>query len=205
MKALSTALTLAMLAGLAGCVGQSGSAASAWYDGRDAIPPRGDRIYICHAFGCALKTPVDFAGRDIAALRRILAEGRGSPAAERRAIAKAVQWQERRVGKIVGSDKDVGGLDMQNAGVPGQMDCIDEASNTTSLLLVAEARGLLRHHRVESPVARGFFLDGRYPHATAVVRETASGTAFAVDSWPEANGVEPHIKPLAAWFNDYPS
>jgi hypothetical protein len=80
------------------------------------------------------------------------------------------------------------------------MDCIDEATNTTSVLLVAERRGLLRHHEVTSPVARGFFLDGRYPHATAVLRETGGGSAWAVDSWPEANGKPPLVQPLDAWF-----
>ena len=80
------------------------------------------------------------------------------------------------------------------------MDCIDEATNTTSLLLVAQRRGMLKHHRVTTPVARGFFLDGRYPHATAVVKEKASGRAYAVDSWPKANGAKPDILDLDDWF-----
>lgn len=112
----------------------------------------------------------------------------------------AVSWAEKRVAKTVGSENDIGGLDMQNAGVRGQMDCIDEATNTTSLLLVAEARGMLKHHRVTTPVARGFFLDGRYPHATAVVVEKRSGTAFAIDSWPHPNGAPPNVLRLDNWF-----
>jgi len=187
---------------LSGCASQSQSDATAWYNGQDAVAPKNNRVYVCHSFGCARKTPVDFSNRDLARLKSILASGRGSPEEERAAIARAVSWQEKRVGHVVGSSNDVGGFDMHNAGVVGQMDCIDEASNTTSLLLIAEKKGLLRHHKVASPVARGFFLDGRYPHATATIKEKKTGTAFAVDSWPDANGVPPQIKPLDIWFSE---
>ena len=94
---------------------------------------------------------------------------------------------------------------MQNAGVPGQMDCVDEASNTTSLLMFAQMHGLLKHHRIHSPVARGFFLDFRYPHATAVVTDIKSGKKFAVDSWKYDNGVFPDIKPLDVWMSESPA
>ncbi len=185
---------------LPGCAGQAAGRPQAWYAAHNGVPPRLHRIYVCHAFGCALKTPVDFSKRDLSRLRQILAAGRANPEAERRAIARAVAWNEKRVAPLVGSENDVGGLDLANAGVPGQMDCIDEATNTTSLLLVAEENGLLRHHRVTTPVARGYFLDGRYPHATAVVVERESGAAHAVDSWPQANGELPTVMPLDDWF-----
>ncbi|MEJ8475986.1 hypothetical protein [Roseibium algae] len=198
---LLTGSLLCALATLAGCAGQANGNASAWYNGREAIGPTASRIYICHGFGCTYTTPVDFSGRDLRRLKTILASGRKSPAAERRAISKAVQWQETRVGPTVGSSNDVGGLDMQNARVRGQMDCIDEATNTNSLLLVAEKHGFLKHHSVSSPVARGFFLDGRYPHATATVREINTNAVFAVDSWPDSNGKPPKISELTVWMS----
>ena len=167
------------------------------------VAPRSDRIYVCHSFGCARKTAVDFSAADLKKLRQILGKGSKSSASERTAIASAVAWNERRVAPIVGSGGDEGGFDLQNSGIPGQMDCIDEASNTTSLLLVAERHGMLSHHRVLSPVARGFFLDGRYPHATAVIAENGGGREFAVDSWPMANGETPLVQDLNAWFAAY--
>ena len=103
----------------------------------------------------------------------------------------------------VGSAGDKGGFTF-DSGVPGQMDCIDEATNTTSLLLVAQRHGYLKYHDVRSPVARGFFLDGRYPHATAVVAEKKGGRTFAVDSWTHDNGVLPDVMPLDRWFAHYP-
>ena len=194
---------LGLLGGLllSGCAGQSQGAATAWYDGHNGLQPRTDRIYICHGFGCTYKTPVDFSSKDLGRLRRILAAGAGSSKAELQAISKAVQWEEKRVGPIVGSSNDIGGLDMRNAGVRGQMDCLDEATNTNSLLLIAQKHGMLKYHTVASPVARGFFLDGRYPHATAVVKEKQSNKAFAIDSWPTDNGKPPVIQPLDVWFS----
>ncbi|WP_439529159.1 hypothetical protein [Pannonibacter sp.] len=194
-------LVLALLPvfGLAGCAAQSSSSATGWYDSQNGVMPRPERVYICHAFGCARKTPVDLGRRDLNRLQAFLRSGAASPAAERAAVARAVAWMESRVAVQVGSQNDRGGLDLQGAGVPGQMDCIDEATNTTSLLLLVEARGWLRHHSVRAPVARGFLLDGRYPHATAVLRET-KGRDYAIDSWPKANGLPPVVQPLDDWF-----
>ncbi len=56
-----------------------------------------------------------------------------------------------------------------------------------------------------APIARGFFLDGRYPHATAVIKEKASGKQHAVDSWVHDNGVYPEIKPLSVWLKESPA
>lgn len=196
--------SLAILALLTGCASQVSSIPTAWYAQHRGLAPSGDRIYVCHAFGCARRTPVTLTAADVKRLAGFLAEGAKSASAERAAVARAVAWLEVRVAPVVGSKGDIGGLDLHNAGVPGQMDCLDEATNTTSYLLVLASHGLLRHHRVASPVARGFFLDGRYPHATAVLVETRSGGAYAIDSWPHSNGVRPDVIPLETWFATWP-
>lgn len=195
---------LALAAALAGCAAQAVGPASSWYALHDTVPPRGDRVYICHGFGCTYREPVAFSAGDLSRLRRILAAGAKSPEAERQAISRAVQWQERRVAPIAGSQNDRGGFDPPTS-EPGQLDCIDEATNTTSLLIVAERHGYLKHHRVATPVARGFFLDGRYPHATAVVAEKVGGRTYAIDSWVRANGEAPDVMPLATWFSRSPT
>lgn len=184
------------------CASQSTSEATGWFGTHDGVPPKPNKVYICHGFGCAYKTPVEYSRQDLALLRAILVSGRASPKVERQAIAKAVVWQERRVASTVGSQDDIGGFDIENAGVSGQMDCIDESTNTTSLLLIAQRHKMLRHHRVSAPVARGFFLDGRYPHATATVTEKKTGTVYAVDSWVHENGKRPDIMPIERWLAD---
>lgn len=189
--------------GLAGCAVQADGDALMWYGG-DRVAPKGDRVYICHGFGCAFRTPVDFSARDLSRLKSILAQGSGSAEAERKAVAKAVAWQERRVASAVGSGDDKGGFDMKNAGVRGQMDCIDESTNTNSFLLVAEKHGYLKYHKVSAPVARGFFLDGRYPHATATLREKETGKVYAIDSWPTDNGKLPVVQDLDEWMASRP-
>ncbi len=185
---------------LGACAAQSTGDAKNWYGNHNGVAPKTAKIYICHGFGCAYKTPVNYSSKDLQKIRSILGSGRGSPAAERQAIGRAVQWQERRVAAQVGSANDVGGFDMENARKRGQMDCIDESTNTTSLLLMAEKHGYLKHHRVSAPVSRGFFLDLRYPHATATVTEKKTGKTFAIDSWVRANGQKPDILPLDVWM-----
>jgi hypothetical protein len=82
------------------------------------------------------------------------------------------------------------------------MDCIDETANTTSLLLVLQEKGLLFHHQVERPQSRGLFIDGRYPHVTAIIVEKGSGREWAVDPWTKAPGQLPDILPLIEWRQD---
>ncbi|WP_319531918.1 hypothetical protein [uncultured Cohaesibacter sp.] len=198
-------LALGCVALLSGCITQKSDSPDHWIKAMNNRPATKSTIYVCHAFGCKLKYTFRPTSKDIAKLKSILAKGKRSPEAERKAIGNAVVWFEKRVGPLMGSDKDKGGLDMHNSGVPGQMDCIDEASNTTSLIVFAEKHGLLTHYTVQSPVARGFFLDGRYPHATAVIKEKKSGKRYAVDSWLFDNGVFPAIKPLHVWMSESPS
>lgn len=198
-----TLAILPTLLAVAGCVEQSRGAPDLWYDAHDAVPPRKTAVSVCHGFGCKLKTSVAFTGADIAAMRKAIGPAR-TPADERAGVARMVAWAERRVAPTVGSADDVPGLDLVNAGVAGQMDCIDEATNTTSYLLVAAENRLLRHHSVGKPVARGFFIDGRYPHATATLIDP-DGTPWAIDSWPHRNGAEPDVMLLSEWFAKWPS
>lgn len=188
---------------LAGCV-SSGTSPMGWYATQDARTPDGLTIGICHAFGCQRQTTVRLNERDVTALAGIMANGSQSPAAERAALAQAVMWMESRVGREVGSHNDIGGLDMQNAGRPGQMDCLDETTNTTTTMILLAENGLLTHHTPGYPVARGFFLDGRYPHATAVLHETATGDDWAIDPWPYANAEDVDVMPLDQWYNTWP-
>ena len=186
---------------LAGCQTQANRDVGNWYDWQVVKQPSNNRIRICHGFDCHYQEPLIIDDGSIAKLGEIIAEGSGSAAEERQALAKAVQWFEILVGPIVGSDKDIGGFVGDASGERGQMDCIDEATNTTSLFLLAEKNGFIKHHIVKHPVARGFLLDGRFPHATAVIEVTVTGAQFAIDSWVYDNGVIPDVIPLEKWFS----
>ncbi|HQF30461.1 MAG TPA: hypothetical protein PLJ34_03360, partial [Hyphomicrobiales bacterium] len=177
----------------------------AWYSGHSVATPKGDRVMVCHSYGCARRVPLALSGADVAKLQSMLAAGKASPAAEREAVSHAVQWYERKTAALIGGTPDRSKTEPSMSGVPGQMDCVDEATNTTSLLVLASERGLLAHHRVGAPVARGFFLDGRYPHVTAVLVENDDGRPYAVDSWPGPNAAPPEVMTLDKWFATWSS
>ena len=119
------------------------------------------------------------------------------PQTERRQLAEAIAVFERLVGPRTGTAGDLGRT-FGAFGKSGQMDCIDEATNTSAYLRIMAAAGLLRWHRVEATATRGFILLG-WPHTTAVISETVSGRRFAVDSWFHDNGQPPEIVALDIW------
>ncbi|MFU0503773.1 hypothetical protein [Pseudaminobacter sp. NGMCC 1.201702] len=155
-------------------------------------------IRICHGFGCHFRSELDLASGDEKRLAAMLSAGASSPRAERVAVSKAVQYYENRAVRVIGV-RDQGKSTAKQLGKRGQMDCIDESTNTRAFLLHLERRGLLKHHTVNRNVTRGFLIDGRYPHSTAVLREK-SGTKWAVDSWYEPTGGPPDIMPLSEWL-----
>ena len=127
-----------------------------------------------------------------------------TPAEERRAVAYAIGWMERRVGDTIGTSADRPGMDFAASGDPTQQDCVDEATNTTSYLLVLAHNNLLRHHTVGTPFSKENLLRGvaGWPHWTAVLRETTNGQKWAVDSWIYANGENPAIVEAEKWYID---
>ena len=68
--------------------------------------------------------------------------------------------------------------------IKGQMDCVDESTNTHGFLLYLANRGLLKFHKVGRKVSRGFFLDGRYPHWTAIVIDQAEQSGLSIPGMP---------------------
>ncbi|MCX7297265.1 MAG: hypothetical protein NTU64_10380 [Hyphomicrobiales bacterium] len=176
------------------------SVVAATYGDLSVSPPSIDAISICHGFGCKFRDELALTGADRATLARFLAAGAASAAAERRAIAAAGAWFDRRIGPVAGTVGHVARANREYMFDKRQMDCIDSSRNTTSLLLVLAQLKLLRHHTVAEPEARGFLLDGRGPHATAVLVEKATGAKWAVDSWTRAYGQAPEIMPLAQWM-----
>jgi hypothetical protein len=167
----------------------------------DISAPTASRISICHGFGCKLVTEVALSASDRARLAGLMAPGAASASAERRAVAITAAWFDKRIAPTTGTKNHQAraGIKFTFADTTGQFDCIDSARNTTSLLQLLGKLKLLRHHTVGEPVARGFLIDGRYPHATGVLVETKTGQRWSVDSWVGAYGQRPEIMPLDRW------
>ncbi len=156
-------------------------------------------LVACHGFGCANQTYVILSASDRARLATLVAAGKASPAAKRRAIAGAAQWLDRRIGPLAGTTNRMARAGAAEGREGGQMDCIDLSTNNTSLFLLLSQLQLLIHHRPELPASRGFLVDGRLPHTTAVLGEVKGGQRWAVDSWTRKYGEMPEVMPLEAW------
>ena len=85
-----------------------------------------------------------------------------------------------------------------NSGYKGQLDCNDEAINTTTYLRLLKSKDLMTQHEVEDIRTRNFFFTG-WPHTTAVIRDIKTGERFAVDSWFYDNGHPATIVPFKTW------
>ena len=166
--------------------------------------PKGNTVTVCSAYGCQHQTPFTFTDNDIQQIALIMDRERSdeSPAAERRAIGEAIAWIERRVGRATGTDRDRPGLDFFGSGDKRQQDCVDEATNTTSYLLVMERHGMLTHHKVSRPIAKGNMILGKWPHWGAMIEERATGRRYAVDSFFYENGKPPVIMASSRWYID---
>lgn len=193
MRGIVQLAAMALLApSLVGCTSVSSN-----YTGAITVA-KPARMYVCHGFDCYYKTRYDVTSEDWHGYAGIMAAGAESPAAEREAIAKATMLYEDRAASAIGV-RDKAKSSFGKSGQKGQMDCIDESTNTRSLLRFLAENGWLKHHDVLMNVSRGAFIDGRYPHSTAVLRERATGEKWAVDSWYEDAGGPPDIMLLSKW------
>lgn len=122
-------------------------------------------------------------------------------AQEREQISKAVGMMEEIVGVKAGTSTDRAGT-FDNSSYPGQLDCNDEAINTTTYMRLMAQNGLIKLHEIEDMRTRNFFFTG-WPHTTAVIHEVATGHRYAVDSWFYDNGVPATIVPFEQWKSGY--
>lgn len=159
--------------------------------------PQQTALVICYQHGCARQATVHLDAATMNILMQTFAPTQDA-ASERASIAVAIAYLERYVGAATGTDRDLGGT-FPGAFRQGQMDCIDEATNTTRYLQLFAQQGWLRWHAPREPAMRLPIPQGWWPHSTAVIRERSSGREFAVDSWFEANGKPPHIVDLPTW------
>jgi len=154
------------------------------------------RFNICHDYGCASLTLVKLSEEQWQQVRAVFAPPAATPAEERERIRRAIGLLETIVGPMTGTAHDKGGT-WPGFGQPGQMDCIDESTNTTIYLTMLQKYGLLRWHNVADRATRWSLF--RWPHTTAVIEERAGGREWAVDSWFLDNGKPPFVLPLDTW------
>jgi hypothetical protein len=192
------------LFGLAACTFEREGPAAYHYQEFKSREPRGNTAFVCHAYGCEKQTPVKFGPSQVKEISELMRKTKkaDTPFEERRAIAYAIGWMERYTGAQIGTSADRPGMEFNGPGDPTQQDCVDEATNTTSYLLVLQSNGLLKHHTVGRPFSKGNILLGvsNWPHWTAVLFENANKQKWAVDSWIYANGENPVVVEAEKWY-----
>ena len=159
--------------------------------------PSTEKFSVCLNHSCETVVTQALSRADWQQVSAPLQSAAPTAAVERQAIGRALAIMEQIVGSLTGTGLDRGG-NLRGFGLQGQMDCIDESTNASTYLYLLESTGLLRHHTLEDRSTRfGLFVG--MPHTTAVIRETASGQRYAVDSWFFDNGQPPAIGELSAW------
>ena len=162
--------------------------------------PTPARFSICYNNTCTSVKQLSLTSEQWQRVRTIFSTGITSAKSEREHIRQAIALLETMIGSMSGTSGDLA----KNAGgaLEGQMDCIDESTNTTIYLRMMKQDGLLKFHTVDDRETRGFFITG-WPHTTAVISESGTERRFAVDSWFLKNGEPPYIIPIAEWNNGW--
>ena len=159
---------------------------------------------VCTGGGCAEALQVELTDDEWQKIVQVFAKDdsvEASAALEREQIAQAIGVFESIVGVKTSTATDRAGT-FGNSDYPGQLDCNDEAINSTTYMRLMRQYGLIRFHEIEDTRTRNFFFTG-WPHSTAVIRELATSERYAVDSWFYDNGFPATIVPFAVWKSGY--
>ena len=172
------------------------------YTSVSIYPPSASAMTVCYGFVCRRREILNFTAGDRAALTQIMNSGHASAVAERGAAQRAVIWFDHRMGPVIGTNKRVANADVRALDDKHNYDCWDTTRNTTSLLLVLQEWGLLKHHGVGDPHYRGNTLVLQTPHNTAVLLERATRIEWVVDMWPRGYLQAPDVMTVEKWVKE---
>lgn len=152
---------------------------------------------VCHGNSCRLRTEVSLSPAEWAQVRALFDPPPKDAAAERQQIARATGLLEIFTGRQAGTLEDAPGMGV-HWNPDGQLDCIDETTNSTAYMRMMAADRLIRFHDIGLPANR-FVISAWGPSNTATIKERATGKLYAVDSYFRANGEPADILPLDVW------
>lgn len=156
---------------------------------------------VCQGGGCFDTNQLSLSDAEWRNVLQIFTNQASNAEQERTKIAKAIGELERIVGIKNGTSADLAGTFFDGK-LAGQLDCNDEAINSTTYMRLLKAGGLVQFHEIEDTRTRNFFFTG-WPHTTAVIRDIKTGERYAVDSWFYDNGHAATIVPFATWKANY--
>jgi hypothetical protein len=159
--------------------------------------PSLNALEVCQGGGCVQFNQVSISDAEWKNVAEIFKIKANNAADERLQIGQAIGALEKIVGAKNGTLSDLAGT-FDNDDFPGQLDCNDEAINSTTYMRLLKQGSFMQFHEIEDMRTRNFFFTG-WPHTTAVIREAKTGARFAVDSWFYDNGHAATIVPFATW------
>ena len=159
--------------------------------------PSLNQFEVCQGGGCAQINQISISQAEWKNVVQLFTIRATNAAEERLQISQAVGLLEQIVGTKNGTLGDRAGT-FDNSDYQGQLDCNDEAINTTTYMRLLKLNGLMQLHEIEDMRTRNFFFTG-WPHSTAVIRDIKTGERFAVDSWFYDNGHAATIMPFKTW------
>jgi len=155
----------------------------------------------CYGNSCRLQGKVALVPEQWQQVRAAFDPPPADALAERRAVAQAIAVLERFTGEQTGTSEDAPGMGV-HFNPDGQLDCIDESTNSTSYLRMMAKDGLIRFHNVGFPAHR-FVLSAWGPSNTATMRETTTSKRYAVESYFRENGQPAYVMPLDIWIEGW--
>jgi hypothetical protein len=163
--------------------------------------PNLNQFEVCQGGGCAEFNQISINAVEWDSVTQVFKTKASNANEERVQLSRAIGELEKIVGAKNGTSTDLAGT-FDSGSTNGQLDCNDEAINTTTYMRLLKQSGLMQFHEVEDTRTRNFFFTG-WPHTTAVIRETKTGARYAVDSWFYDNGASATIVPFATWKANY--
>ncbi len=157
---------------------------------------------VCSEYNCSTKQWVSLDDAEWNQVRSSFLPAPLNAVDERERIRDAVALIEKLVGPKAGTDVDRAGATIMTTNKRGQLDCIDEAYNTTTYLRLMGADNLIKFHEIGEPARRGYIIN-RWPHNTATVVEYETRASYVVDSWFGANGMLPDVVTLELWMDGW--
>ena len=149
----------------------------------------------CYDYGCKTRTTIEIGDADWYRIRSFFEPAPATPADERQAMSWAIGVIEQAAGRQTPTWQDRG-KNPVDVEMEGQLDCVDESTNTDNFLRLLEQEGLLRWHRVVEIAHRLGFIDQHY---SAQVEEIATGRRYVIDSWFLDNGQPAFVQDIDEW------
>ena len=154
-------------------------------------------IPVCSGYSCKTRHDIGLTTTEWASIQNLFDADITSAEIERERVSLAIGLLEAYISPLQGTVNDRPETPFF---IPtkGQLDCIDEAHNTTVFLTLLSQEGLIKWHTVGIPAQRGFFIGG-WPHSTAVLTVSGTTESWAIDSWFYVQGTKAEVVPLEIW------